>query len=519
MNTKTIVGFRLAQTTLNLLTATTAVTTQTLVSQAESCALFVASRCPAGFHLAHVLLKFLRKSFESTDIPTLSLKSTASFAAIFLQTLSDSSSTFDVFVSTILAETSAFSLALSPFPIIFLLDVLKTGKILETYASENYIDDNDSNDANDELNDDSNDDSNDKYSNDSNDGSLLNTIHTVLKLLRLFSDSIESHIPEICRILKTVTNPHTRRKSLHLLEFLVMEKSGFEKNGVKVLQGIKPFLEDCVQENVLSQLSNPNNIQRCELWNEYHDISMNRQSLRQLISLILACLGQYTAGFTPSLNLPEGHDESLDKTAILHHNLKSCVDLFANITFTPELLDMIFVIVSESDSFMFQSLLSLTRIAAIAQSSPSQWALLNQEIPSLKIFLPTDEDGNQPNLIHALFAKFINQTGKDVSILVDFLMSSETEFLEFLLVYIKYATATINSFEASSIFVSPALSAGPEKSRSCDYVVEIVSELCEKLGELSKDRTGGGGYGLFPYNPAPLIRRIQLFLDTQKQRE
>ncbi|ORY97917.1 hypothetical protein BCR43DRAFT_524015 [Syncephalastrum racemosum] len=98
---------------------------------------------------------------------------------------------------------------------------------------------------------------------------------------------------------------------------------------------------------------------------------------------------------------------------------------------------------------------------------------------------------------HRLFLFFCYRSGMDHSLLVDFLLSSETEFLFFFLRYLKHAAAH------------------PEK----------LVRVCNKLG----DETDGeidiyDIYGMmqrivpvlkaggFPYNPAPLIHRLEQVL-------
>ncbi|KAI8384939.1 uncharacterized protein BYT42DRAFT_612603 [Radiomyces spectabilis] len=94
---------------------------------------------------------------------------------------------------------------------------------------------------------------------------------------------------------------------------------------------------------------------------------------------------------------------------------------------------------------------------------------------------------------HTLFIYFLYRTGTDHEILVDFLISNETEFLAFLIAYLRYVDHHL-----------------PEFMESCEMLgddgVDLIYHVFERL--LHVLEAGG-----FPYNPAALARRITHLLD------
>lgn len=94
---------------------------------------------------------------------------------------------------------------------------------------------------------------------------------------------------------------------------------------------------------------------------------------------------------------------------------------------------------------------------------------------------------------HRLFLFFCYRSGMDHSLLVDFLLSSETEFLLFFLKYLKHAASHPDSL------VSVCSKLGDETDGEID-IYDVYGMLQRILPVL---KAGG-----FPYNPAPLIHQL-----------
>lgn len=92
-------------------------------------------------------------------------------------------------------------------------------------------------------------------------------------------------------------------------------------------------------------------------------------------------------------------------------------------------------------------------------------------------------------LPHTVLDQYLCAIGHDHSVLVDFLINPETEFLEFLLRYLKLLKT---EFQVAKSTLGPS---------SLKLVLLCFQRICSIISKLH--RAGG-----FPYNPSPLIKRL-----------
>src|SRR3954452_21288444 len=106
---------------------------------------------------------------------------------------------------------------------------------------------------------------------------------------------------------------------------------------------------------------------------------------------------------------------------------------------------------------------------------------------------------------HDFFLRFLISTGFNHSILLDFLISNETIFLEFLLNYCKHLEQDISQF---LIICKKFDEKNSEMENCAELVLVVFNNLAQSIQSLMEKN-------LFPYNATSLVMRLkklELFL-------
>lgn len=107
---------------------------------------------------------------------------------------------------------------------------------------------------------------------------------------------------------------------------------------------------------------------------------------------------------------------------------------------------------------------------------------------------------------NTLFIRFISSVSFDSSVLLDWLTSNETEFLLFLIKYLKYVLKYPDEFTQSCTDLEKESDA--DAFKDCRIKTkEMLTSLSESIEKLSSKK-------LFPYNASPLLRNLQLVLSV-----
>lgn len=102
---------------------------------------------------------------------------------------------------------------------------------------------------------------------------------------------------------------------------------------------------------------------------------------------------------------------------------------------------------------------------------------------------------------HAIFLRFLKSVNFDHSILLDFLISNETIFLEFFLTYSKYLENNITEFHLQCKEFDNI-----SNTNEINNCYDRVGELFVNLGKVIQNLMNND---LFPYNVIPLLNRIK----------
>ncbi|KAJ3024524.1 UNVERIFIED_CONTAM: hypothetical protein HDU68_008039 [Siphonaria sp. JEL0065] len=373
---------------------------------------------------------------------------------------------YSAFIAPVVDCTQRFLLPkFVTFPIMLVLGFIKTGAIvsaIDVSEEENGSDEGSNKDPTNFA------------------ASVQNSFHAICT-------AISSHIPQICNLLQGGTaNSQGRRKVLELCERISRRNPELIPS---ILDNIYPFIVTCIDSNTFHELL----YTRGGLTEFWIDVSpkavllpLDRQGFRHLLTIAFKSLEYVVSN-------PSRMKES--------SQLLSRYDtLIAEVSCNDVLFDAIYTLISDNDQYLIESLLSLTKLTELLKSNDTtKGNVMHRQAPTISRVIDTWT----PLFV---FSKFLETTGFDTSILVDLLMSSETKFLEFLLLFVKNWTSQIveNEFRDDEDDDNKV----PKKRRKTESskVLQVLEELVDKLGDLNAS-------GLFPYNPTPLLRRIRILLD------
>lgn len=168
---------------------------------------------------------------------------------------------------------------------------------------------------------------------------------------------------------------------------------------------------------------------------------------------------------------------------------------------SPDLSKRMTTLYISSDSELVRLLafsLAITTLSLNRASSTSRFLNLLDLVP-VKAALASCH----PNL---LLIHFLSAVGFDSSVLLDFLMSSETQFLSYFLAHLKLMEASWQLFCAHCHSVETAGGAASSPEAEEESVLERVMAC---LIRLRLSLTSLWAKDLFPYNPSPLVRRLE----------
>ncbi|KAG1704087.1 hypothetical protein DVH05_006100 [Phytophthora capsici] len=144
----------------------------------------------------------------------------------------------------------------------------------------------------------------------------------------------------------------------------------------------------------------------------------------------------------------------------------------------------LFVVLAEQDDIMIEVLTGITRSIALLESANGIHSVFSQQFLSLSAYMATEYD---PDL---LFANLVATLGQDHLVVLDLLVSNETQMLEYLMRYTRRLSANWNTSKSKL-----------ETGDQLDSVMSVLIRL-----RLEIDRLVAAD--LFPYSVGPLTRRL-----------
>ncbi|CAI5736950.1 unnamed protein product [Peronospora farinosa] len=145
----------------------------------------------------------------------------------------------------------------------------------------------------------------------------------------------------------------------------------------------------------------------------------------------------------------------------------------------------LFTILAEQDDVMIEVLNGLMQMTILANHPSGSLSLLTQWCPSLTAYVTAEFD---PDL---LFADLVEILGRDHLVLLDLLVSNETQMLEYLVRYLRHLNT---HWDASK-----------QKLQACGRQESVMSVLIRLRLEIDRLVTAD----LFPYNAGPLVKRMK----------
>ncbi|CAI5719860.1 unnamed protein product [Peronospora destructor] len=145
----------------------------------------------------------------------------------------------------------------------------------------------------------------------------------------------------------------------------------------------------------------------------------------------------------------------------------------------------LFTVLAEQDDVMIEVLNGLMQMTILANYHSGSFSLLTQWCPSLAAYVTAEFD---PDLF---FADLVEILGRDHLVLLDLLVSNETQMLEYLVRYLRHLTT---HWDASK-----------QNLQACGRLESVMSVLIRLRLEI--DRLVAAD--LFPYNAKPLVRRMK----------
>jgi hypothetical protein len=105
---------------------------------------------------------------------------------------------------------------------------------------------------------------------------------------------------------------------------------------------------------------------------------------------------------------------------------------------------------------------------------------------------------------HSLFLCFASQISADPSVLLEFLVSAETPFLEYFVRYLRYLDNTAHVFV--KVIISKQIG-GHDDNVTLEDILDLFESLSVRLSDLEAN-------DLIPFSPGPLLNRLEKVLAT-----
>ncbi|KAI7853310.1 hypothetical protein BDC45DRAFT_510920 [Circinella umbellata] len=207
--------------------------------------------------------------------------------------------------------------------------------------------------------------------------------------------------------------------------------------------------------------------------NEHKKIAVDRECLKQTTQIFFVILDAL---------VDISSDDIGDKDKALSHQLQELVDYSTLYQETENILEILFELHGNNDEDAVN--LQLDMLSMHEKLNNNFEHNKAQSSMTIRIKHILDTIGIAPN---QLFLFFCRRTGMDHSLLIDLLLSNETEFLLFFVRYLKYVEQYPQDF-----------------IRECNLLVDDQEEVVDMLRSVMIVLHSGG----FPYNPTYLINRL-----------
>ncbi|ORZ21584.1 hypothetical protein BCR42DRAFT_195733 [Absidia repens] len=299
------------------------------------------------------------------------------------------------------------------------------------------------------------------------------------------------------------------RRSLELVHRWMI-KRGEHQNNMEMILKLREYIHLCKATLSRPQLALLQDHDRTDffyqsVWDTSSPclLTIDRECLNLLIQITVASISDMLRHQSDSKNLSLA--SQLD--VALQQSMMTFQDTLSS---TRSILDFIFSICGSNDQVMVSLQIDILSIYlyleqqndnAASSSSPlsSSPALSRTLAPLLSRINP-----------HTIFIYFLERTGMDYELVVDLLMSDETDMLLFLTRYLKYVERHTQEFvQAVDQVLGDADDDSEDEDEENSGIHSVMGLLYQVSAVLQSD--------IFPYNASVLARRISSVLERLKQ--
>ncbi|CAG8481804.1 688_t:CDS:2 [Paraglomus occultum] len=334
----------------------------------------------------------------------------------------------------------------------------------------------------------------------------LETIDAIDSIL----DVINNNLPKICTLM---TFPHiTAIRRLLELILLTIKSTDNTSTISLLLSALNPYttyLTSVLTNSTFSVLTSPTEYTGFFFSQRQSDdsafIPYDAECLKRVIMIYMRSVEVFCD------KLGNDIDEYAANEGI-QKGIRCVLDVIEDIGLPSDqtVVEYVFRLFNNNDADMFDIMLSMTKLAIKKTRKKLEILLYTQ--PSLSRLTSCFVTLCPP---HVLFLRFLQSTGFDHSILLDFLISNETRFLEFIVLYMRDYIGNDNKD-----YIENNEGHGNEK-RLGDAVIkdfcrnqdnhekgENVSRFLNMMVELRETTESLMRRRLFPYNARSLVQRI-----------
>ncbi|CAO3614831.1 unnamed protein product [Cunninghamella blakesleeana] len=302
------------------------------------------------------------------------------------------------------------------------------------------------------------------------------------------------------------------RKSLELTTRIIKHYSNKKQLNLKILTHLITFINYCQSNLSSSHLQLLQDHDRTEffyqpLFNDPQNetsLTIDRESLNMLIQLIITSINnliQYDIN-----DIPVAIKLSLDETM---------TSFLVPIQSSIDALDFIFNICGSNDQSTIKLQLDILNIHILLEQQSFMTVVTNSYMSWSNLFSPLFNHINP----HKLFLYFLQRTGMDYELIIDLLISNETDMLLFLVKYLKFIeqhpSTFINTFhqlfmhDKHNKYESEDEEIEEENDDDDETIYSFISLLYQIINILQSN--------VFPYNASVLARRIYSVIQCLQQ--
>ncbi|CAO3590074.1 unnamed protein product, partial [Absidia cylindrospora] len=295
------------------------------------------------------------------------------------------------------------------------------------------------------------------------------------------------------------------RRSLELVHRWMI-KRGEHQNNMETILKVREYIHLCKETLSRPQLALLQDHDRTDffyqsIWDPSTPclLTIDRECLNLLIQITVASISDilHHQSDTENQSLVSQLDIALQQSMVTFEDTLSS---------TRSILDFIFSICGSNDQVMIWLQLDILDIYLYleqqndkAAPSPSSTALSRTLSPLLSRINP-----------HTMFIYFLERTGMDYELVVDLLMSDETDMLLFLTRYLKYVERHMQVFvQAVNQVLVDTDGDSEDEDEENSGIHSVMGLLYQVWTVLQSD--------IFPYNASVLARRISSVLECLKQ--